>query len=156
MVGWGGGRWALQKTCHQKGASVLFYLWPTTHHFNFTQLDKLMKPDQLETDKQEKCEQRQASKCVPSRNKIQSQPRISSSLMKQHLRSHLPIKSHYFLAPTASGDSPPPLRPMFLPCRVASLTRHTFLLSVKPGWRLNVWVAAMRQRGEGGEEEEEI
>lgn len=72
--------------------------------------------------------------------------------MKHHLKSHLPIKSHYFLAPTASGDltPPPSQRPMFFPCRVDSLTMHTFLLPVKPGWRLNVWEAAMRQWG-GGE-----
>lgn len=69
--------------------------------------------------------------------------------MKHHLSAHLTIKSHYLLAPTASGDTPSPLRPLFLTCRVDSLTRCTFLLPVKPGWRLNVLVAAMRQRGEG-------
>lgn len=75
------------------------------------------------------------------------------------IQSHLAIKSYYILAPTAPGDSSPisPRGPhffflfFFLPCSVDSLTRHTFLLPVKPRWRLNVWVAAVRQRGEGRE-----
>lgn len=70
--------------------------------------------------------------------------------MNHHIRSHLTYQiSSLFNTLSCPAPLQFPLRPMFLPCSVDSLTRHTFLLPVKPGWRLNVWVAAVRQRGGG-------
>ena len=78
---------------------------------------------------------------------------ICTSLINR-LKSYLPIKFRYFLEPAASGDLPPPLRDMFSPCKVDSLSRRAFQLLVKPKMKaecLNSCYEAATAGGETGE-----